>query len=265
MNVDLRRCCLWTFLSFFLLSSVLCAQVYTANKTTDIIIGSSILAIGGIDYSLRQSTEVLSALDIESLDRSQVLAIDRFAVAYSSTRAADWSDYLHYSAMAFPLLIAGTGLAKKESGIVGLMLLETIGLNATLTFASKYIVKRPRPFMYDPEVSIADKQSSSARLSFVSGHTSSAASLSFFTAKVYSDIHPQSKWKGVVWTIGAVLPAVVGGLRVSAGRHFLTDVLAGYALGALVGWGIPMLHKHDRNIGLTLGLNGGIGLTYKLR
>ncbi len=260
-----RQQSLWSLIFFIVFSQVLLSQVYTFDKKTDILLGSSIVALGGLDYSLRQSTAALSALELSRLDRHQVLAIDRFAITLSSAQAANWSDYLHYSAMAFPLLLTTTRLDKQETGIIGLMLLETIGLNATLTFASKYIVKRPRPFMYDPEVSLSDKQSSSARLSFVSGHTSSAASLSFFTAKVFADLYPQSKWKGVVWTVGAVLPAVVGGLRVAGGRHFLTDVVAGYVLGGLVGWGIPMLHKRDSNIGLALGLNGGIGLTYTLR
>jgi len=240
------------------------AQVYTLQKKSDIIYGSSILALSAIDIALSQSTPVLSEEDILQLNPQKVLRIDRFAIGNNSTKADHWSDYLHYSAMTFPLIMTTTGLNKKEYGILGIMLLETVSLNASLTFASKYIITKPRPFVYDPAVSISDKQSNSARLSFVSGHTSSTASLGFFTAKVFSDINPTSNWKPVVWTVGLVLPAVVGALRVSAGRHFVTDVIAGYALGGLIGWGIPMLHKNDKNIELMLGQNGGIVLRFQL-
>ena len=37
--------------------------------------------------------------------------------------------------------------------------------------------------------------------------------------------------------------AAVGTLRVAAGRHFPTDVLAGAALGSLIGWLIPTVHR----------------------
>lgn len=245
-------------------SPVLTAQVYSLHKQADIVLGSSILALSALDIKLKQSTPVLSAQDISQLDRQQVPGIDRFAIENRSTGAANWSDYLHYSTMAFPLLLTGRGLGKKEYGVVGFMLLETISLNASLTFASKYIVTRPRPFVYNPAVTIADKQSNSARLSFVSGHTSSAASLGLFTAKVFSDLNPTSKWKPVVWTVGLLVPAVIGGLRVRAGRHFLTDVIAGYALGGLIGWGIPMLHKGDRHVEMMIGMHGGIGLRFNL-
>lgn len=252
--------------TLFLLTSlpVSTAQVYTLNKTSDIALGSSILGLSVLDLALRQSTPVLTADDIMRLDRQELKAIDRFAVGRSSPQAASWSDYLHFSAMAMPLLLTTSQLTKKDYGVVGLLLLETVAANASMTFLTKYAVKRPRPFVYDPAVSLTDKQSSSARLSFVSGHTSSTASLGFFTAKVFSDLNPTSKWKPVVWTVGLVLPAVVGALRVSAGRHFVTDVVAGYVLGGLIGWGIPMLHKGDQDIELMFGMNGGIGLRYQL-
>jgi hypothetical protein len=43
--------------------------------------------------------------------------------------------------------------------------------------------------------------------------------------------------------IAAVVPAFPGLMRVKAGKHFATDVMAGYAFGALLGYFIPHMHK----------------------
>ena len=49
-------------------------------------------------------------------------------------------------------------------------------------------------------------------------------------------------------------------LRVRAGKHFLTDVIAGYAVGATIGILVPHLHRNqslndNKNIRLDMGYN----------
>ena len=66
---------------------------------------------------------------------------------------------------------------------------------------------------------------------------------SFFGAKVFSDYSDNTTHKVLVWTGAIILPAVVGYLRVRAGRHFPTDVIAGYAIGGAIGYLVPFLHK----------------------
>jgi membrane-associated phospholipid phosphatase len=39
------------------------------------------------------------------------------------------------------------------------------------------------------------------------------------------------------------MPLTTGLMRYKAGKHFWTDVLIGYAVGALVGVGVPALHS----------------------
>ncbi len=76
-----------------------------------------------------------------------------------------------------------------------------------------------------------------------SGHTSLSASNTFFAARVYSDIYPNSQLKPLVWTIAAVLPALTGYNRVLSGKHFLSDVIIGYSCGVLFGYTVPLIHK----------------------
>ncbi len=49
--------------------------------------------------------------------------------------------------------------------------------------------------------------------------------------------------KIALWSFSAYIPALTGYFRVKAGKHFTTDVMAGYAVGAFTGWLIPHLHK----------------------
>ena len=72
------------------------------------------------------------------------------------------------------------------------------------------------------------------------------AGTSFLTARLYSDFHPDSKWKPAVWAAAATIPAVTAYLRVQGGKHYPTDVAAGYAVGALTGYFIPKLHKSKK-------------------
>jgi membrane-associated phospholipid phosphatase len=120
---------------------------------------------------------------------------------------------------------------------------EVILMNQGLNWMAKGLTGRTRPFVYDPESPHEDKTKTNARLSFYSGHTSTAASMTFFAAKVFSDYLSSKTAKALIWTAAAVYPAAVGYLRRDSAHHFRTDVITGYIVGALIGCGIPRLHK----------------------
>jgi membrane-associated phospholipid phosphatase len=66
-----------------------------------------------------------------------------------------------------------------------------------------------------------------------------------------------------VWTGAITLPAIVGYLRVKAGRHYPSDVIVGYGVGALIGYLVPTLHKRTRDLNIDLiSSDGGLGLVY---
>ncbi|MEL6536147.1 MAG: phosphatase PAP2 family protein, partial [Bacteroidota bacterium] len=67
--------------------------------------------------------------------------------------------------------------------------------------------------------------------------------MSFCTAKVFNDYHPDSPWRYAVWGAAAVVPAVTGWARVGAGKHYYSDVIVGYITGALIGYWVPELHR----------------------
>jgi membrane-associated phospholipid phosphatase len=133
--------------------------------------------------------------------------------------------------------------ARSEAGKITLIYTETLLINAALTNLTKELVKRKRPYNYNPNAPLSKKQEPDATSSFFSGHTSFTASSSFFLAKVYADTNPNSKWKPLVWTGAATLPLTSAIFRVAAGKHFPTDVLVGYIVGAVTGFLVPHIHK----------------------
>jgi membrane-associated phospholipid phosphatase len=140
------------------------------------------------------------------------------------------------------MTIAGQDM-RENYGTIALMGVETFLLTQGITSLAKVIFHRTRPYAYNPSVSIEERLQKDARASFFSGHTSQAAAGCFFFAAVYQQYNPTSKARFVVWSLAAAIPAVVGFMRVHSGKHFLTDVLVGYGVGASVGILVPRLHR----------------------
>lgn len=114
-----------------------------------------------------------------------------------------------------------------------------------ITSVVKWSVQRPRPYVFNPGLSLEQKRRKDAMLSFWSGHTSNTAALTFTCASVLERSDLSRGEKSAVWIGAAALPALVGFLRVRSGRHFPTDVLAGFAAGAVVGWAVPYFHRPE--------------------
>jgi len=134
------------------------------------------------------------------------------------------------------------------------MTVETVLITSGLTNITKAISKRYRPFNYNPNVPDDVKLGKSSRLSFFSGHASVTSSLAIMSAKIITDLNPNMKYKVVVWGTAIILPATIGYLRYEAGKHFPTDVITGYVVGATTGYLIPTIHMSDR-VDLTYGGN----------
>jgi len=209
--------------------------------------------------------------EINQLDRNDINKIDRGATFNNSKTARDISDVILFGSAALPLLFLSHQNSKSEFFPLFVMTSEAILITGGLTLAGKEIFNRTRPFVYNPEVANDEKFTRNAHLSFFSGHTSVTATFSVLVAKVINDYHPHLK-KGIktgLWSFALTLPAAIGYLRVEGGRHFITDVAVGYAIGAVVGYLVPQLHKRKKEKKLSLipfNYNGitGLNLTYRI-
>ncbi|MGD9346964.1 MAG: phosphatase PAP2 family protein [Candidatus Aminicenantes bacterium] len=191
---------------------------------------------------IRHNMDPLTAEEVASLDPTDVLPFDRETITAKKEMPA--ADLLLYGSVFLPLAFFAHDDTKKDMGILAVLAGEVFILQLGLNYMAKVLTKRVRPYCYDGSTPLSEKTTVNSKLSFYSGHTSTTAAMSFFVAKVFSDYLSDSNTKFMIWTSAAFYPFLTGLLRVDSGKHFRTDSLAGYAVGALIGYLIPVLHKN---------------------
>jgi membrane-associated phospholipid phosphatase len=242
---------------------------YQINWKKDLLILGGSAGLFSVGFVLANGVDPLSVEEILLLDRRDVVGFDRSATNRYSTTAADISDGLLLTSLVLPFSLIAGKRVRGNLGTTALLLGESFFISAGITNIAKGLTKRTRPFAYNADVPLEKKTGRDTRLSFFSGHVSTSAVLSFFTAKVYSDYYPDSKFKPLVWAAAATLPAVTGLNRYLAGKHYPSDVIVGYVVGALTGYLVPHFHKkksRKRNLQIipTTNLGSGQRMTFLL-
>ncbi len=78
--------------------------------------------------------------------------------------------------------------------------------------------------------------------SFPGGHVAISTTAAVLTCTQHLGLHLYGgPWDAITCASGIAVDGAVGALRLVADAHYATDILAGYALGVLIGWGIPLL------------------------
>ncbi len=124
----------------------------------------------------------------------------------------------------------------------------------------KHTIERERPYVDDetrPDDTSEDYES------FPSGHALLAFSAAAYTQTISRLWYPDSKLMQYTSVAGWTLATVTAVLRVASGSHYLSDVVAGAAIGSAFGFLGPYLTNrllaHDRNaptvlLGPTVGM-----------
>lgn len=232
--------------------SILTDSPYELSLKKELPIYSLGLGLKLAGLHVMKKIEPLTAADIEVLMPSDINSFDRRTIENYSGKAQATSDILLLSSLAYPLTLMADKRMRKDFAKISIMASQALLLNTGVTTLTKGTVKRTRPYVYNPNVPMETKFSKTSRMSFFSGHTSTVSVMSFFTAKIYADYYPESGWKPLVWTVAATLPAATGYLRYKGGKHFPTDVIVGYGVGAAIGILVPHLHKKKRKKGFQL-------------
>lgn len=144
------------------------------------------------------------------------------------------------AALISPVLFAAA--PSSEWFTIGTLYAETILIANGIKDITKLFIDRPRPYMYFDGYPQEKVDAGDWAKSFPSGHTTMVFTAAAFNTFVFSKYFPDSPWKYAVAGGSYALAATVGIMRLLSGNHFLTDVLAGAALGSLCGYGIPYLH-----------------------
>ena len=253
---------IWLLISVFLVCQAKGqhdVSTYTWDWTTDGIWTGAALGASAGGFLIVQAKEGFTDAEIASIVAQQedINFLDKWVAGNYNPDASTLSDAIFYPAFLTPAVFFFDNEAKGEGGVIAGMYLESLATTAGMFTLSAGLINRARPYVYSDEQKESTKRRNTATRSFYSGHTAAAATATFFTAKVYSDLHPGASEIPYVWAGAAIVPATVGYFRLQAGQHFLTDVLLGYGLGAAVGILVPELHKVENETGLSFYPTGG--------
>jgi hypothetical protein len=190
------------------------------------------------------SAAELAAIDADlEAAKEDVPAFDRFAAGNFDLDAKHKSDYPFYGSFVAPMLLLLDKDIRGKSGQVFVLYLETMAITGTVFTMTVSHVERKRPLIYNNDPDNHERTKKHSQNSFFAGHTAASASACFFAAKIFNDFNPDCKWRPAVWGVAAAVPATVGYFRLKAGKHFLSDNIIGYVLGASTGILVPQLHK----------------------
>lgn len=119
---------------------------------------------------------------------------------------------------------------------------EVLALTQGLTQITKFAVGRVAPFVYSEAVPLEERMGSDAHRSFWSGHTATAFASATSYSVTYFLRHPRDPWRFTVLGTNLAAALAVGFLKIHAGYHYPTDILAGALVGASIGTMVPLLH-----------------------
>jgi membrane-associated phospholipid phosphatase len=225
-----------------------------------LLLDSTLLAAGGLLYF--GGPEIVKkdhSLGEDAYSRDNMNILDRQATRWYSRNSSKASDYVRDSLFYLPSIFVLFSETRQDIPEIALLYIETYLLTSGTTGVLKDAVGRKRPYLYNSSLSKEERtQGDRNWKSFPSGHTTSAFAGAVFTSLVFSDYFPDSNWKIPVWSTCVAAASLVAYLRVRAGMHFPTDVIAGGAIGASGAVLIPYLHrKNGERTALLIG--PGIG------
>lgn len=206
--------------------------------------GTGFVSLSGLGVSLylQYKTPPLSQARINLLDRQDINRFDRPATYQWSPGTAKLSDGLALVSGLLPLIYAVDQRSRSEALPVIHVAAQSTLLSLSLANAFK-LTKRERPFMYNENTPIEKKLKSDARMSFFSAHTATVSSLCFSFAFAWKEYHPDSKAMPYIYSGAVLVPAIEAYLRVKAGKHYPTDVIAGYLCGLGASYLMHRLHQ----------------------
>ncbi len=244
--MSMKRFFLIIIICIFIIVPGFSDSVFKLDLTKDIIIGSAALGLTIPSLILSPSPGTHTPEDdINALDR-------RFM--YDWNKPLDTaSTVIGIGMLVLPAISVIDNIKDfKVLGTYGVMYAEAFLLTLSTKELLKDLIPRDRPYTYFGP--IPSGEGDDYYKSFPSGHTSYAFLGAGFLSATFLLEYPDSKWKIPVVAGSYTLAAAVGLMRIFSGSHFVTDVLAGAAIGSLYGWGIPLLHwerKKDDSVTLT--------------
>ncbi|MBR4532310.1 phosphatase PAP2 family protein [bacterium] len=239
-------------------------KFFALDPLTDgILLGTGLLLTGGellLDDMLELNRR---KYDGTVYSKSDVNAFDRELIRPYSEIHDGAADFLLIASLTTPVILLSSD--KEEWFTNGVMYIETLLIANGLKELAKLAVNRKRPYMYsDRDLPQDEIDNGDWAKSMPSGHTTFAFASAAFLTYTFCRYFPDSPWRIPVSIGSYALASGIAVLRISSGKHFLSDVLAGAAIGSAVGFLVPFLHtlktKNDMSVAVT-----GNGLSFTMK
>ncbi|WP_037321056.1 phosphatase PAP2 family protein [Salegentibacter sp. Hel_I_6] len=265
-------------LSFFCISLFFSSYAqespYKTSAWKDGAIITGAVGLNVLGFTFIQNKEALTEAEVAALNKNDIAGINRWAAGNYSEKADAISYIPFYAALGMPLVFLPSEAERKNFGQISVLFVETMAVTGVFYTMTAGLIDKSRPLVYNENLPFGERAEGGAQRSFIAGHTAVATAGTFFAAKVFNDFHPDSKAIPYVWGGATGISVLMGYLRTKAGKHFLTDNIAGFVVGAASGILIPELHKKgnerlDLYPTATYNLNGtgintkGLALSYK--
>jgi membrane-associated phospholipid phosphatase len=185
--------------------------------------------------------------DGDVCDETKIIPPDRWVSKMNWPPARQISDIGVMSMLALPFAFSaldtlGNDESAERIGVDAIVASESIAATLLAGAIVKMAARRPRPLTYNKTFGKRARFGGDARLSFPSNHSSAAFAGASVTSVMVLERYGVSTGS-VLAVSGAYLgAATVGTMRMLAGKHFLTDVLVGAALGTFFGLMVPIVH-----------------------
>jgi len=232
---------------------------YALDPAGDIILGTVSLGVFGASLlvpennGLQQQYEEINRIDrcfISSfkpvLSKAGTLSACAGLVLPAVSTAGYWDDF--------------QGLA-----VLAVMYSEAFILTAGIKDLLKKRIVRWRPYTYSSTWSGPGESDNEYEDSFPSGHTAYAFMGASFAAAAAVHRFQNRTWRIAVPAAGYTLAAATGIFRIAGGEHFLSDVLAGAAIGSLCGWLVPYLHQTVDTVSISPAISGAYGISVRIQ
>jgi membrane-associated phospholipid phosphatase len=223
---------------------------YQVNWLRDGALTAGAVGASVVGSLLITNKEKLTEADLVGLSKEGVNRIDRFAAGYYSANAEHTSDYFFYGSFTTPFLLLLNNNVRQDAPQVFMLYGQAMSIAGGLYSLTAGLTNRMRPSVYATDAPLDARLHKYGENSFYAGHTAATATATFFVAKVFHDLNPDSPVRPFAWATAAAVPAIVGYLRLRAGKHFLSDNILGYAIGAGIGILVPELHKRESRVAL---------------
>jgi membrane-associated phospholipid phosphatase len=191
--------------------------------------GTSLLLVTQVEPGLAPQAQAVPHTGLDSLAPTEVRPGIDLA-----------SDYVVAGVAAVSFGLATLeGVRRKDAPVArAVVWAEAFAVNALVTETLKVAVRRPRPYTGGVALTVLDDD-----LSFPSGHTSYTAAATFAAARTIELSGGRPAECVAAYASATAITATVATMRVAAGKHYPSDVLAGAFLGAAAGFVVPSAHR----------------------